>query len=253
MHNRRNGEGDKSESHGSLVGIVQHVGGEALPVLYARISDRARIYNIALAVLYCEILRIDFVDRPRLACEIDAGNMRMADKSEARVNRGKIDRGIFLAFNVVELFGFRKITMCRNRFSERDCIREGRENIARFRGQHFAVSQNGVARKIYEVVFIYASGNGVVVVSGNDCCILREKKIERFGGKRSVSHDITETDDALGSVSLGVVENLSQGRFVRVDIGYDGVDHSLKHFGFSGRYFLGEDRVYQLVEPERKN
>jgi hypothetical protein len=96
------------------------------------------------------------------------------------------------------------------------------------------MSQNGVAREIYEVVFVDSPRNCVIVVSGNDCRILREKKIERLGGKRSVSHDIAETNDALGPVSLGVIENLSQGRFVRVDIGYDGVDHSLKHFGFSG-------------------
>jgi hypothetical protein len=88
------------------------------------------------------------------------------------------------------------------------------------------MSQNGIAREIYEVVFVDSPGNGVVVVSRDDCRILREKKIERFGGKWSVSDDIAETDDALGPVSPGVVENLSQGRFVCVDVGYDGVDHS---------------------------
>ena len=78
---------------------------------------------------------------------------------------------------------------------------------------------DGLLRKVDERRGVAASGNGVVVVSGeNDKTFLPHER-EGLGGKRAVANDIAKADDLLGAVGARIREDALKRRHVRMDIG----------------------------------
>ena len=77
---------------------------------------------------------------------------------------------------------------------------------------------DGLLRKVDERRGVAASGNGVVVVSGEDHEAFPSRERHRLGGKRAIADDVAKAYDLLGAAGPRIGEDILERRKVGVDV-----------------------------------
>ena len=80
------------------------------------------------------------------------------------------------------------------------------------------MARNGLLRKVNECRGVAASGNGVVVVPGEDHETLLSHERNCLGGKRAVANDIAKADDLLSAASPRIGKDGLERRKIGVNV-----------------------------------